>query len=225
MSKLLKIQTHGGINNKSQSQTMQPPFVAQAVNLDYADNGEIRKRAGQKKIIPGTNCHSVFKFDDETLYYVDNGTLKKRNLSTGETTTIKTGIGNDSLSYAVSAGRIYYSNSIVNGCIVNGAYRSWGVARPARQPDLSTSPVGGLFAGTYFVAITWLRAGEESGTGAATQITVPSGGGIVLSNFPTPPADVDGLAVYVTPCNGKHLYWYGEYRADVNNVTIGPHLG
>lgn len=127
-------------------------------------------------------------------------------------------------SYAVSAGRIYYSNGAVNGCIVNGAYRSWGVAVPARQPDLSVSQTGGLFAGDYFVAITWLRDGEESGTGQAAQITVPHGGGIVLSNFPVPPEGIDGVAVYVTPCNGKHLYLFGEFSIETQTVTIVHHI-
>lgn len=222
---VLKLQTSGGINNKSQSETMSPPFVAQAINLDFADNGEIRKRPGQTKIISCTTGHSVFEFDSNTLYFVDNGTLKRRDLSAGETTTIKTGIGDEKLSYAVSGGRIYYSNGIVNGSVVDDVYRSWGVSRPARQPDLSVSPVGGLVAGIYFVAITYLRNGEESGTGEADQITVEDGGGIVLSNFPTPPADVDRVAIYVTPCNGKKLYLFGEYRADISTVTIGHHIG
>jgi hypothetical protein len=166
----------------------------------------------------------VFKFDDKTLFFIDNGTLINRNLSTNINHSLKTGLGNKTMRYATAAGRLFFCNSVFNGSVANGEYQDWGVARPPSQPVLSTAPVGGLFAGIYFAVITWLRKGEESGTGAAAQIEVPSGGGIVLSQFPLPPAEVDQVAVYVTPCNGKHLYLYGEYPAAIQSVTVGQHI-
>ena len=105
--KSLKIQTHGGLNNKSQSETMQPPFVTQAVNLDFADNGEIRKRAGQTLIYGGLNCDSFFQFSSAIGYFFEDGDLKALNLSNATARMIKAYVVRFSLDFSQADNSIY----------------------------------------------------------------------------------------------------------------------
>lgn len=103
----LKIQTHGGLNNKSQSETMPPPFVASAVNLDFADNGEIRKRQGQAKIYSGVNCESFFQFSSSLGYFFEDGDLKELNLLTHTARMIKAYVVRFSLDFSQADNSLY----------------------------------------------------------------------------------------------------------------------
>ena len=223
-SQSLVLQTQNGLNNRSKTQTTDPTYVAQAVNVDFADSGEIRKRNGTTKIYNGVRCHSFFKYNDSVAYFVENGDLKSLDLIAKTAATLKTGVGHNAMSYTVSAGKCYFSNGDMVGSIVNGVFRAWGVKRPDRNPDLSAVPLGGLFAGVYAVCLTYLSSGEESGAIAASFVNVAHGGGIALSNFPLPPPEIDKIAVYVTSNNGKNLYLYGEFTASTQSLTIGYHI-
>src|SRR3546814_18967555 len=73
------------------------------------------------------------------------------------------------MAYVYSNGRIYWSNGQVRGFVLaDKSIYPWGIDTPPIQPLLQTTATGGLDAGRYQVAITWMRdingdAGEESG--------------------------------------------------------------
>ena len=210
----LNITVGNGINNKARSESMPEGYVRSAVNVDMDNAGNARNRPGFTQLYSG-DCHSFWK-----RYFVEGGDLKYLNAD-NTATTIKTGVGNEEISYTTIADRIYYSNGVVVGSIINGSFQAWGIDRPAFQPTTSASSHGGMFAGDYQVAITWLRNGEESGTINGSSISLEDGEGIRLSNFPVPPSDVTQVAVYVSSTNGKTFWLYDdEYPPDVSEVFV-----
>ena len=71
------------------------------------------------------------------------------------------------------------------------------------------------------MAITWRDAdGIESGTRQGELIELSEGGGIMLSDFPTPPAFVETVSVYVTSHNGTEFYLVGDYPAWTTTAII-----
>lgn len=214
----IQLQFDKGMNNKARSESMPEGTVRAAINVDFDLSGNFRGREGYTSIYTGTDIHSVWK-----RHFCEGGDLKYLNAD-NTATTIKTGVGDEPLSYSSIANRIFYSKRSLSGNIVNGNYRGWGITRPARQPDPSISTAGGMFAGDYQIAITWLRNGEESGTINARRITVAEGEGIRLSNFPTAPSDATHVAIYCSSVNGKDLYLYNEYPVSASEIFISKHI-
>ena len=209
-----------GMNNRSSEFAVPQGKVQIANNVQFDnDNNVIFPRAGSTVKYQGTNIHSVFNHPVMVLF-VENGDLK-RVIDNNRAQVIKAGIGDTPVYYTVVGDTCYWCNGKQTGKVNSGRSMEWGVARPPRQPNAIGTDIGGMFAGDYRVAITWIGSdGEEGGTGMGKRVTVAEGGGIYLSNFPTPPAYVQGLAIYVSSVNGKDMYLYGEYRADLADITL-----
>ena len=173
---------------------------------------------GKKKVYSAINCHSLY---DHVPLFVDNGNLMLLN-DDYTASIVLADVGESPMFYTTVGNLTYFCNQIITGIFdaIRNSVMPWGIDRPPRQPDLTLSTFGGLYAGEYRVAITW-QADSESGTGQSRKITVPEGGGINLANFPAPPALVTRVNVYVSSVNGKDLYFYGNYPATTNYVTIG----
>jgi hypothetical protein len=147
--------------------------------------------------------------------YVSEGSLK-----TLDGTVLNSSWGDTRTYYAVIGNEIFFANGLNTGRWDNG-YKVWGIPNPPRQPRLDALPTGGLYGGTYQVAITWRDAdGIESGTGQGEVIEVSEGGGIMLSDFPSPPPFVSYVSVYVTSHNGAEFYLVSDYPAWTTTVVI-----
>lgn len=91
------------------------------------------------------------------------------------------------LAYDLVNNEAYLSNGVVTGKVTADGLVPWGVQTPARQPALAADTVGGLHAGTYQVAVTFVAdTGEESGSPAPQEIAIAEGGGILLSLLRSP---------------------------------------
>lgn len=214
-----------GINNKLPSHSLPTDkkgnpagFSPSVINGDFDNEGNFKGRKNHPQLYAG-DCSSYWK-----RYFVEGGDLKYLNAD-NTATTIKAGVGDGDISYTqIADGQVFFSHPGFCGAVINGIFEDWGVTRPEQQPDAIARPSGGMLGGDYQVAITWLRTGKESGTVNTIPITVSDGGGIVLDNFPAPPVDIDQVAVYVSSVNGKDLYLYGEYPANVSEVFIDKHI-
>lgn len=207
-----------GFNNITDSYAKPDGKLAEAVNVQFDNAGNIRfPRQGKTLRYSGTDIHSVFKAELITLF-VENGALKELH-DDNTTTTLLHGLNANPVSYCVSGDSVFWTNGATSGRIVGGINHELGCARPPRQPDANPIAYGGMYAGDYRVAITWIGF-EESGTGMGRRITVADGGGIELSNFPVPPAYVKKVAVYVSSVNSKNFYLFGEYPANIAYVVI-----
>lgn len=210
----MRVSSFSGLHNRVSSESLPEGALASAVNVQFDNaNRLIMPRSGYSEIISG-DCHSLFQADTGT-FYVDAGLLKERSLGTLAT------IGNTRCYFTEVHDTVYFANGLSQGKIRNRQVLPWGVPRPARQPDCDTTMFGGLPAGDYRVAMTWIGIdGEESGTGMGKRITVPEGGGIRAHNFADAPSSVTHFALYVSSVNGKDMYLVGEYSAGTEEVVI-----
>lgn len=208
-----------GMNNKVLDTALQKDKARNAVNVLFTDEGTVIFPRQGKTLIYSGSCHSIFHGKLITLF-VDGSDLYRLNEDNTSTVLISDwGLSN---TYYVEINDIVYCSNEAGrrAKIRSGFPFEWGTDRPTRQPDCAPIATGGLFAGDYRVALTWL-ADEESGTGMGRKVTVADGGGIRVHNLPTPPDYVTGFAIYVSSVNSKDMYKYGEYPLDIPEVHIG----
>jgi hypothetical protein len=192
------------------------------VNADVTNSGNLKRRRGFTQVVSGTNVHSLGG-TDRLVVYMDDGTLYRLN-SDESATSLRTGLSPSRLmSYETINGELYFSNGEVLEKIVNGAVKLVGVEEPVGQPTLSAMSAGGLYAGDYQVAITFLNSdGEESGTGTASRVSISEGGGIRLTAIPQPVEEATTrIRVYVSPANGDMLYYFAEVAVGTTTLDIG----
>ncbi len=210
-----------GMNNRASERALPSDKLRNCVNALIDNEGLIHSPGwGKTKVYNGTKVHSLY---NHVPLFVDNGVLKLLN-DDYTATTLRTGMGDSKVFYTTVGQYTYFCNEVATGKYdaLTRTVSEWGVDRPTRQPNCEASSIGGMYAGDYRVAITWLGSDgkTESGTGMGRRIAVPEGGGINLSNFPAAPAYVTKVAVYVSSVNGKDLYWYADYPANVDYVHI-----
>lgn len=195
-----------------------------AVNVDFDDVGKSRLRKGSTLKYAAADCDSLWSNGSITLFR-EGQYLKELLRDTSGAYTARTVRSGLTPGYRIAFldvnGEVYWSNGIAAGRIRAGVDGPWGVQRPPSQPALTAQTVGGMFAGDYQVAITYLATdGEESGTGLAATVTVAAGGGIGLSAIPQPQLAAT-IRVYCSMADGDVLYRYGDYPAGTGTIVLG----
>jgi len=177
----------------------------EGVNVDIDRKGTPSRRPGYTKIINGLSVHSLWHQGSFPLALFADGALQFA-FRPGQTPfEVRDGLANRTISYALAGDRAFCTNPVQNWCVTpSGDTVPWGVETPAGQPNLTPSPDGGLDAGEYQVAITFIDLlGEESGTVLAATCTVAKGGGIELNQIPQPTSDrVRYVRAYRSAANG-----------------------
>ena len=183
-----------------------PTAVRVAQNVDLLAGGGVARRAGRTKVWDG-EASSLWRdgFLPFALVVADH---KLRAFYGPDQIVDLVDVARRECSYALVDDRVYWTDGVRNGVVtVDADVLPWGCPCPPGQPMLTPAPNGGLAAGRYQVATTYLLAsGEESGTGQAAVVTVAEGGGIGLSAIPNPPAGVAAVRVYVSGADGDVLY-------------------
>lgn len=214
----------GGLNNLSREAETPADQLRGAVNLDLPRDGHPQTRAGYSLSITTTRAHSLWH---DGLFpfalYVDSGALKA--FQPGDNPfTVQAGLASTrDASYALVTDRVYWSNGHDTGVVLStGMPAPWGVETPAGQPTLTSTTAGALYPGNYQVTITYLSAtGEESGTGPAALVSLPTGGGIGLSAIPQPVGTAVALIrVYLSGANGDGLYWSRDMPVGMTSTTL-----
>lgn len=204
-----------GISNVHADYDLPQGALRDAVNVDLTLAGHARRRKG-KTIRYSGEVRSLWD-DGHTLYGVNANGLSYFTRAVSGTltaTTIRSGLPITApvayLDYRspLDRNRVYYSNGLVNGMLVNRVNYPWGVERPNGQPLLAAAAAGGLDAGSYQVAATFVSIfGEESGTGESARVDVAAGGGITLSAIPQPADNsVTQVRLYCSDANGEIPY-------------------
>lgn len=218
----------GGIDNLSHENSVNSKRLRAAVNVDIDDAGRLSRRDGYvlDQSIPG--LHSLFSeprfpymvFADATKLYASD--------ANGTRTEIANIVRNATFSYVFDGVELRYSNGTDCGIITAfGKYKPWSAPMPSGQPTVEVNALaGGLNAGDYQVAITFTDAyGRESGSHAATFVTVSANGGLLLRDWPEQPAEVTNVRVYVTEANGDMLYLADTFAAPIATpVLIGKRI-
>lgn len=195
-----------GLRNVVPADRFESGDLATADNLDLDDSGKLLSRNGYLRKITGA-FHSLWAKEEICLFV--NGTelhQLKDNLTASQ--IIRTGLtAGLKMSYEYDGGKVFYTNGKQTGICGAGGARSWGIVPPAYQP-LAIPGFGGLSAGTYQYALTYLRNdGQESGTGIADSIIIAEGGAINFTSIPvSADPDVTFKLLYISPPNGEMLY-------------------
>lgn len=202
-----------GKNTVAKETDMPDGSARELLNVDLTNSGKPSRRKGYTSVYSGAGIHSLVSTKQHSFFC--EGTELKQLLPNFTATSVRSGLDPSvGLSYAEVDGRLYYANGSQRGVISEAAIDAeWGVEAPVGQPNLAATAAGGLDAGTYQVAITYVSAlGEESGTGRAALLELSVSGGILISNIPQ--SGADSMNIYVSPANGDVLYL-------VKNVPMG----
>lgn len=215
-----------GINNVAQDTEVPTSALRKALNVDLTDEGKPRLRKGYASVYSGT-VRSLYDSGGFTIFA--EGTDLKRLFADDSSTTLYSGLDlNNPLSYAEVNNVIYFTDGDNNfKTTLGGVVSTLGLPIPVTLPALSANSVGGMDAGLYQVAITEVTdTGEESGAGLAQVITVPEGGGILVSDLSTS-SEAVATNVYVTKTDGETLYHYSQVTGTsttISDAQVGKKL-
>lgn len=203
--------------------------LREAVNVDVTKEGQMRRRRGRGEAV--FSCamgHSLWS--DPALdfgLFVDNGELCAM-FATGERRSTGALVGHGELSYALVGDRVYYCGHGASGVIDSQFnHARWAPEFPAGQPTVAAVAGGGLPAGQYQLAVTFVEAGgRESGTTLAAVIDAPADCMLEVTDIPQPTDLSASIAVYVTEANGTSLYRYatlaaGETALQITSAPLG----
>lgn len=198
--------------------------LREAVNVDVDRQGFVTRRRGYGQELSGARVHSLWAGGRFPYMLYADGDTQLACATGGTTIQVRDGLAARAISYAITGDRVYCSNGQQAWCVhANLDARPWAVESPTGQPACQPSTDGGLDAGDYQLAITYLDArGEESGTGQAVSVAVPADGGIMLPDIPQPSAaSVVRVRVYVSGANGDVLYQARDVPVGQLSALVG----
>jgi hypothetical protein len=193
----------GGINNRSDWRSVPAKFVRDAVNVDPNEGPGVSLRTGYEAVYRGGNIRGVLAVNSYLLI-ADGSTLLAFDTRNSTATALATIAGAGRFNGAVLNDELFFCTENETFRFKEGHLRPWGVTTLSYQPVPSVV-AGGLRAGEYQCAATFVDAyGDEGGTTAALVITVPEGSGLQF-DLPTPPAG-GAVRLYVGNVQGATLY-------------------
>lgn len=216
-----------GANNVAREDSLPRNAVRHLINGDFLPGGKVRRRGGSATQVPFPRARSLWSDRHNAFFAADDALY--RFVPRQDPILVTRGVALDAdLVYCSVNDKIYVSDGATAWKVdpATNTATLWSVPTPARQPTLTAVTTGGMDAGTYQLAITYARAdGEESGATLSTSVDVPDGGGIALSSFPVPPADVATIQIYLTEPNGTEEALYAVVPANVTSATLarGPY--
>lgn len=223
----IRIQQFDGVDNrtpetrlptggKNRDGSISGALLRQLVNLEVA-RGKLRLRKGYERVVVVANPHSLWSDGNRAFYAA--GSLY--GFDGVEATELQGGIAGP-VSYETLNGETYWSDGLATGVIqADGSLRAWGLDSPP-TPGLAALAYGGLAAGQYQVALTYLMAsGEESGAGLAGAIEIGEGGGIAVALPVAVPAEASSVGIYVSEANAMTLRLTTGVFAGQASAVIG----
>lgn len=211
-----------GIDNASPLEALRPGAAREMVNVDLDKQLKPQLRGGYALRLAATHAHSLASSSLGMLAVLD-GTLSRFDATFAEVEAIRAGLTPEPLCYAELNGDVYWTNGAhfrrVRGIDLADT-PGWidCAALPTLTIDATT---GGLRAGDYQVAMTFLDAdGRESGADGAVVVTVPQGGGI-LATPGGAPAEAVKARFYTTGCNDDVFRFHREVLLPHPPVLLG----
>lgn len=205
-----------GMNNVATPRELGPGELTVGMNVDCDTQANLRRRSGYAQLSDLAHHHlfaSVRGFTlatrgfDGDLVRTDTGAVLQQSL------------GPARVWYAdLPDGRIAFSNGSICGLTDGSSSTPWGVPLPASLGG-AYDVDGGLAAGNYRYALSYVRASDGLEGGLADSQPVPiARGGLSLLGLP----QVDGYSinVYLTGANGAAFFLAGN-TADVMFAFTG----
>lgn len=210
-----------GANNVAREDSVPATSFRKGVNVDVLPGGKVRRRQGRTKVADGADS----LWSNGSYALCRKGSKLMRFAPASGLTELFDGLSPVSrMTYCSVNDRIYVSDGRRALCVTpaDGVVRPWGVPTPAGQPSLTATTNGGLDAGDYQVAITYVSdLGEESGSPMAASISVLQGGGIGFSSIPAPvDASVSKIRIYRTHTDDEEFFLAGEMPTNATSGTL-----
>jgi hypothetical protein len=210
----------GGINNRVSEKGMPTGTLRDAINFDSGPDGILSLRAGYSQSSAALASRGALSIGSQILF-ADGENLRCFDADTNSTTDLAAIAGSGRFAGAVLNEELFFCTE--NACMryKAGVLRSWGVPTATQQPVPSIG-TGGLIAGQYKCAVTFLNAmGEEGGTTQPVLMTVGGGASMTFA-LPDPPVGMT-VRLYVGPASSSELYLQfegtGSYTCALVDVT------
>lgn len=215
-----------GVNNRTPENALPTDefgnivALRQAVNVDLTNEGKPKRRGGFARRVVG-RAHSLYRHAGHMMAVVD-GTLTAYTPDL-EAVAVRAGLSDTPLGWASvpELGLSWWSDGQLIRA-VGPALEDMPVwtAAVSQCSAAAVAGTGGLAAGTYQLAVTYVDAyGRESGTTLALEVDVEAGGGIAVSSLPAN-SGAAKARVYVSQANGAVLYW----ALDIALPAVGAYL-
>lgn len=218
-----RIEGFAGIDNVSREDALAEGAVRKAENVDIHASGKVQRRAGRTLLRSGTRIHSLTPFGGHGIW-AEGETLLRDRPPFASPSTLRAGIrAGAMISYAEVDDRLYWSNGVDAGVIVDGEDSPWHLTPPVGPPILSSGPSGSLRAGRYQVTCSFRRSdGLESGAPGPALVSVSDQSAISLSAIPQPPAGegVTSVELYVSEADGTDVKWARSVPVGTTAATI-----
>lgn len=127
-------------------------------------------------------------------------------------------IGSGDTSHAVLNNLVCVSGPAGIFCYDGSTARRLAIDTPPSPLVIAGS--GSLPAGTYAVAMAWLRGDLESATSPSTKVEVDHNGALSITMPLVMDASITGVRLYMTRQNGGELARIGDYPTETPSVAI-----
>ncbi|WP_055128459.1 hypothetical protein [Pseudomonas mediterranea] len=206
-----------GINNRAPWKNVPPGAVRDSVNVDPLPGGMFGLRSGFTVQVAGTDIRGALSVGNHILF-ADGTQLKVFDAQTSTTTVLATIAGAGRFTGDVWNEELFFCTENENLRYRDGVLRQWGVTTVSSQP-VPTVVAGGLLAGEYQCAATFVDAyGDEGGTNNPVVVTVAAGSAMRFT-LPTPPAG-GKVRLYVGNVQGGTLYLQFEGTGQYTCSTV-----
>ncbi len=193
-------------------------FIAlcDALNVDIDRDGGVARRAQPSLIQPLSGLHSLWAEDGQALGVAQS---QLYDMAGPDPIPLATLASDDPCSYAVLNDKVVVGNRTTLLLVAQGT------ARPLSVPDgvmpaAGASVAGGMAAGKYSLAASFVRGGEEGALSGLRSLTLAEGQGIQLVGIAAP-ADVDMVRIYRTHAGGAVLYHCADVPVAMASYVIG----
>lgn len=192
--------------------------VRDAVNVVFDREGRTIRRPGAVSVLVG-NAHSLWTSQrtGQTFAVVD-GML---NLLTADGATPLASADSE-VTFTDLVDRIVFSTrSAIHQLLPNGAVLPLTLEKPGLGGAVA-SGAGGLHAGRYAVAVSFLRGAEEGPLSDMTYVDVAEGGGIEAQGVPFPvDSTVTGVRLYRSHPGGDVMFRAADIPSGLSVYVLG----
>ncbi len=211
-----------GLDTISNERDMPAGAVRAALNVEFDREGHVRRRPGAVRLSPQP-VHSLWKSTRTgKVYGVSAGDLVRVEASaTGASYAVVGSMPNDAeVSFTELADRVVATSPFrIVEIFDDDTMRGLGVSDCGFAAAVPGS-AGGMRAGRYGVAVSFLRGHEEGAVSPVRFVDVDEGGGIDVNGIVGPGDGEDAVAVYLTAPNGDALFQTTRIPAGVASVSL-----
>ncbi|EIK96052.1 hypothetical protein PMM47T1_13870 [Pseudomonas sp. M47T1] len=206
-----------GIDNRSNWRAVPGGSLRDSVNVDPLPTGHLNLRSGYELAVEGTALRGALAVG-RFILLADGTSLRAFNVDTNTTTTLATIAGAGRFVGDLFNDELFFCTENQTLRFKDGVLRDWGVTTVSNQP-VPTIGTGGLLAGEYQCAVTFVDAyGDEGGTVNPLVITVTDGASLDFT-LPTPPSG-GAVRLYVGPPQASTLFLQYEGSGTFSCSTV-----